>query len=97
MNRENFLVRERLQAVDHFRKRGSWDGLQEDDVYRLKNEVADLPAETDDDEIESRMFDLTVLRMQLAISRETPTSSRSAGSAWSRSPCYSRTSGRFQP
>ncbi len=66
MNRENFLVRERLQAVDHFQKRESWDGLQEDDVYRLKNEVADLPAETDDDEVESRMFDLTMLRMQLA-------------------------------
>ena len=36
MNRENFLVREQLQAVEQFQKREAWEGLQEDDVYRAE-------------------------------------------------------------
>ena len=41
--------------------------LSDADHERLQREVAGLPSEIDTDEIESRMFDLTALRMQLAL------------------------------
>lgn len=66
MNRQNFLVRERLETVDHYRERTSWEALDDQDVERLEQEIADLPADVEDDEIESRLFDLILLRMQLA-------------------------------
>lgn len=66
MNKENFMVRMRLEAVEYFEKRDVWENLSEGDQYRLITEVADLPSELENDEIESRLFDLTALRMQLA-------------------------------
>ena len=67
MNRENFIVRMHLEAVNHFRERTAWDDLSEADRERLQREVAGLPSEIETDDIESRMFDLTALRMQLAL------------------------------
>ena len=67
MNGENFIVRMHQEAVDHFRDREAWEKLDEADRDRLQNEVAGLPSEIETDEIESRMFDLAVLRMQLAL------------------------------
>ena len=66
MNRENFIVRMRLQAVERFRRRASWERLTESDVEILQSEVAGLPSEIETDDIESRLFDLTALKMQLA-------------------------------
>ncbi len=66
MNRENFIVRMHLEAVEKFQDRQAWDMLNESDRAVLRNEVAALPAELATDDIESRMFDLTALRMQLA-------------------------------
>ena len=66
MNRENFIVRMHLQAVEKFRDRGVWDTLNEADREVLQREVACLPSELETDDIESRLFDLTALRMQLA-------------------------------
>ena len=67
MNRENFIVRMHLEAVDRFRERESWEQLSDEDRGRLTYEVAGLPSELETDEIESRLFDLTALRMQLAL------------------------------
>jgi len=66
MNRDNFIVREHLEAVDHFRDRAAWAQLTEDDRERLQD-VAGLPSEVETDDFESRLFDLTALRMQLAL------------------------------
>jgi len=66
MNRENFIVRMHLEAVDHFRERDAWEQLSEADLERLQREVAELPSEIEKDELESRLFDLSALRMQLA-------------------------------
>lgn len=68
MNRENFIVRMHLEAVNHFQDRNVWDNLNDADHDRLHREVAGLPTEIETDDIESRLFDLTVLRMQLALS-----------------------------
>ena len=67
MNRENFIVRMHLEAVDRFRERTTWEQLSDTDREVLQREVAGLPSEVETDEIESRMFDLTALRMQLAL------------------------------
>ena len=67
MNRENFIVRMHLEAVGRYREREAWEQLSDADHERLQREVAGLPSEIDTDKIESRMFDLTALRMQLAL------------------------------
>nr|ABZ09826.1 putative type I restriction enzyme R protein N-terminal domain [uncultured marine microorganism HF4000_APKG8L7] len=67
MNRENFIVRMHLEAVNRYREREAWEELGDADHERLRLEIAGLPSEIDTDEIESRMFDLTALRMQLAL------------------------------
>ena len=67
MNRENFIVRMHLAAVERFRERTTWEQLSNADREVLQREVAGLPSEVETDEIESRMFDLTALRMQVAL------------------------------
>ena len=67
MNRENFIVRLHRQAVERFQKRAAWEQLSEADRQTLQQEVAGLPSEQDTDELESRLFDLTALRLQLAL------------------------------
>ena len=66
MNRENFIVRMQLEAVERFQQRESWERLTTSDVETLQSEVAGLPSEIETDDIESRLFDLTALKMQLA-------------------------------
>ena len=66
MNRENFIVRMQLEAVERFQQRESWERLTASDVEILQSEVAGLPSEIKSDDIESRLFDLTALKMQLA-------------------------------
>ena len=67
MNRENFIVRMQLEAVERFQQRESWEHLTTSDVETLESEVAGLPSEAQTDDIESRLFDLTALTMQLAL------------------------------
>jgi type I restriction enzyme R subunit len=66
MNAENFIVRMHRQAVDRFKDRAAWDALSDEDRETLREEVAGLPSEVPAEEIESRLFDLMALRMQLA-------------------------------
>jgi len=66
MNRENFIVRMHLAAMDRFQQRDAWDQLSEADRKVLTSEVAGLPSEITTDDIQARHFDLTALRMQLA-------------------------------
>jgi type I restriction enzyme R subunit len=72
MNRNNFLVRMHLEAVDKFRDRPAWNALSPPYVKRLQEELAGLPSERNTDEIESRMFDMTMVRMQLALAEDQP-------------------------
>jgi len=67
MNRDNFMVRMHLEAVERFQNRSTWAALQPEDHAILQREIAGLPTEIPDDDIESRLFDLTVLRLQLAL------------------------------
>ena len=53
--------------MDRFRERTAWEQLSDADYEALQRELAGLPSEIETDEVESRMFDLTALRMQLAL------------------------------
>jgi type I restriction enzyme R subunit len=67
MNPENFIVRMHLEAVERFQNRDAWNSLSEGDRDELQRRLADLPAEMELDDIESRQFDMIALRMQLAL------------------------------
>ena len=67
MNPENFIVRMQLEAVERFQQRASWEQLTASDVEMLQSGIAGLPSEIETDDIESRLFDLTVLKMQLSL------------------------------
>ena len=60
-----------LEAVERFQRRESWQRLTPSDVETLQSRVAGLPSEIDTDDIESRLFELTALKMQLAFARAT--------------------------
>ena len=70
MNRDNFIVRMHLEAVERFQQRGVWEKLDESDQHTLQHKIAGLPSQIQNDDIESRLFDLTVLKMQLALVEE---------------------------
>ena len=65
MNPDNFIVREKLEAVEKFHQEQSWQNLSHDDLETLQHDVAGLPSSTPQDDLESRQFDLLLLRMQL--------------------------------
>lgn len=67
MNRDNFIVRQHTRAVERFQERANWDKLSEEDCQTLHQQVAQLPFQSEADDVESRMFDLNVLRMQVAL------------------------------
>ena len=58
------------RAVNRFRERKAWEKLSEADREALQNDIAGLPSEIETDEIECRLFDLTALRMQLALAED---------------------------
>lgn len=70
MNPNNFLVRLQLDAVEPFQSPEAWQNLKDGDQETLKQKVAGLPSEVETDDIESRLFDLTLLQMQLALVEE---------------------------
>lgn len=65
MSRENFMVRMELEAVERFQNRAVWNALTESDYRALQRNVAGLPGAVDTDDVESRLFDLTVISMML--------------------------------
>ncbi|CAK8717053.1 type I site-specific deoxyribonuclease [Candidatus Electrothrix laxa] len=67
MHRDNFIVRMHGQAVEQFQERTAWDQLSQSDCMTLQREIAGLPSELANENIKSRLFDLTALRMQLAL------------------------------
>ena len=66
MNPENFIVRMHLESIEKFQQRDTWDEITDGDRTVLNRDIAGLPNTLDTDDIESRLFDLKVLRMQLA-------------------------------
>jgi len=67
MNPDNFMVRARLQQVERFTNAASWESLSDADIHEIENHIAGLPSQIETDEIEARFFDLSALRMQIAL------------------------------
>ena len=92
MSWDNFIVREHLQAVERFQNRKNWQTLDESDRTLLIDEVAGLSTSLETDDIESRLFDLTALRMQLALLEdETTVSETHAGASCKLLNCWKTT------
>jgi type I restriction enzyme, R subunit len=67
MNLDNFLVRPQRRHVEPFRQRQRWDHLTPADLHKLKQHVANLPSELEEEPETAKRFDLLVLHLQLAL------------------------------
>ena len=72
MNPDNFMVRANLKQVERFKNQAAWEALTDSDIHEIENHVAGLPSQIETDEIEARLFDLSALRMQIALVEKDP-------------------------
>src|SRR5262249_44429461 len=72
MNVNNFIVRMHRKPVEEFKNRARWDRLSSSDSSVLRNEVAGLPTELQQESPPAKFFDLLICRLQLAILRKDP-------------------------
>lgn len=66
MHEDNFMVRPHRRYVERFRNREAWNDLSEQDIQDAVIHLAGLPSQVEDNDIEAKLFDLRLLRMQLA-------------------------------
>lgn len=69
MNVDNFIVRAKRALVEKYRDARAWEDLGLSEQRELVREVAGLPSELIDDDLEAKQFDLIILRLQLAVLR----------------------------
>jgi type I restriction enzyme R subunit len=67
MSLDNFLVRARRKAVEHFQDTAAWESLSPEDREDLVQHVAGLPSSFEDNDINAKQFDYIVLSGQLAL------------------------------
>lgn len=67
MTLDNFLVRAKRLAVEHFQLADAWSRLSGEDREMLVHDIAGLPSAFDDSDITARQFDYIVLSGQLAL------------------------------
>jgi len=72
MNTENFVVRPKRRFVEKYSVAGAWNEMGQDAYDELAREVAGLPAELEQEDEESKRFDLLILNLQLALLRSEP-------------------------
>jgi type I restriction enzyme R subunit len=69
MNLENFIVRPKRRYVERYSKEEAWEKVGLDEQIELTRDVAGLPSELTDPDLEAKLFDLLILRLQLALLR----------------------------
>ena len=67
MSLDNFLVRAKRKAVEHFQQREAWLSLAPEDREALVNDIAGLPSSLEDNDTAAKQFDYLVLSGQLAL------------------------------
>lgn len=72
MNPENFVVRPKRRYVEVYSKPEAWEKLGLEQHAELESEVAGLPSELVDTDIEAKRFDLLMLRLQLSVLKSEP-------------------------
>jgi type I restriction enzyme R subunit len=76
MNLENFIVRPKRRYIQRYSQAEAWEKLGIEEQIELTHEVAGLPSELVDPDLEAKLFDLLILRLQLALLRSEPWFSR---------------------
>lgn len=69
MNVNNFIVRPKRKFVEKYKEGDAWKELGIEQRNELAEQVAGLPSELVDDDLEAKQFDLLILRLQLALLR----------------------------
>ena len=67
MNVDNFIVRAKRRYVDRFQNRETWNVLDVEKMSELYHHIAGLPTEQETEDITAKLFDLTCLKLQLAL------------------------------
>ncbi len=70
MSLDNFIVRAKRKAVEHFQKQEAWSSLSPDDRETLITQVAGLPSALEDNDIAAKQFDFIILSGQLSLLRQ---------------------------
>ena len=73
MNVNNFLVRPKRKYVEKYSEEEAWQKLGLEEQSELARELAGLPSEVTDPDLEAKLFDLLILRLQLALLRSEHT------------------------
>lgn len=66
MNTDNFIVRAKRRLVEKYQNPDMWLTLDEEKLAELEKEIAGLPSEKEPEAVESKQFDLLLLRLQCA-------------------------------
>jgi type I restriction enzyme R subunit len=69
MNVNNFIVRPKRRLVEKYANATAWETLGLDERNELVGDVAGLPSELVDEDLEAKQFDLLMLRLQLGLLR----------------------------
>ena len=69
MNVNNFIVRPKRKLVEKYADAKAWEALGLDERNELVGDVAGLPSELVDEDLEAKQFDLLMLRLQLGLLR----------------------------
>ena len=69
MNVNNFIVRPKRRLVEKYADATAWETLGVDERNELVGDVAGLPSELVDEDLEAKQFDLLMLRLQLGLLR----------------------------
>ncbi len=76
MNVNNFIVRPQRKYVEQYSAPEAWKELRIEQQIELADHLANLPTEIADDDQEAKLFDLLMLRLQLATLRREPSFER---------------------
>lgn len=71
MNTDNFIVRAKRRIVEKYQQEDQWIALDDDKLTELEHEIAGLPSETEPEAVETKQFDLLMLRLQLSVLKGT--------------------------
>jgi type I restriction enzyme, R subunit len=69
MNVNNFIVRPKRKLIEKYKEADAWKELTIEERGELEEQVAGLPSELVDEDLEAKQFDLLILRLQLALLR----------------------------
>lgn len=67
MNLDNFIVRTKRKFVEKYQTDEVWEALDEQNLDELATEIAGLPTELERENVEAKMFDLLILRLQSSV------------------------------